>query len=76
MAGRYGAIDYPTVTKRAFAVGIGLFLLGTLGEYLIHATGMQVPAWELALLVDLEFLGVAVALFSPFVFGILLPLTE
>jgi hypothetical protein len=35
-----------------------------------------VPAWEETLLFDMEVLGVLISLFSPFVFGVLLPLTE
>jgi len=30
--GRYGNIDYPTVTKRAFLLGVSLFLIGVIGE--------------------------------------------
>ena len=76
MAGRYGDIDYPTLTKRSFLLGIGLFALGALGEFAIAATGTPVPAWEHTLLVDAEWVGVIIALLSPFVFGIILPLTE
>ncbi|WP_128904926.1 DUF7860 family protein [Halorubrum amylolyticum] len=76
MTGRYGDLDYPKLTKRSLAFGVGLFLIGAVGEGLIHATGMQVPGWEERLLVDMEFLGTAIALLSPFVFGIFLPLTE
>jgi len=76
MTGRYGDLDYPTITKRSVLLGIGLFSIGAIGEMMIHATGAQVPGWEETLLLDLEFLGTAIALFSPFVFGILLPLTE
>ncbi|WP_281194909.1 hypothetical protein [Halorubrum sp. F4] len=76
MTGRYGDLDYPTITKRSFLFGLTLFLIGALGELTIHMTGAQVPGWEETLLVDLEFLGTAIALLSPFVFGILLPLTE
>ncbi|MDQ2055359.1 MULTISPECIES: hypothetical protein [Halobellus] len=76
MTGRYGNLDYPTLTKRSFLLGIGLFAVGALGEFAIATTGAAVPAWEHTLLVDAEFLGVLLALLSPFVFGILLPLTE
>ncbi|MGQ4556360.1 DUF7860 family protein [Halobellus sp. GM3] len=76
MTGRYGDIDYPTLTKRSFLLGFGLFAFGALGELALAATGVQVPGWEHALLVDAEWIGVAIALLSPFVFGILLPLTE
>ena len=32
MAGRYGDVDYPTLTKRSFLFGIGLFALGVASE--------------------------------------------
>ena len=51
-----------------FAVGlIGQAVLGTLPS---------TPAWELTLLLDLEAIGLVIAFFSPFVFGVFLPLTE
>lgn len=74
--GRYGQIDYPTVTKRAFALGVGLFLLGALGEIVGHALFGTLPAWENTLLFDAEILGILIALLSPIVFGIVMPLTE
>jgi hypothetical protein len=76
MAGRYGDIDYPTLTKRSFLLGLGLFLFGVVGEFLIGVTGATVPAWEHTLLVDAEAIGIVVALLSPLLFGIVLPLTE
>ncbi|OYR38400.1 hypothetical protein DJ82_12570 [Halorubrum sp. Ib24] len=75
MAGRYGELDYSKATKRSVLLGVCLFLTGAVGKAIIHAGGLQVPGWEETLLLDLEFLGTAVALLSPFVFGILLPLT-
>jgi hypothetical protein len=76
MAGRYGNVDYSTLTKRAFLFGATLFALGALGEFALATMGTAVPAWEHAVLVDAEWIGVMIALLSPFVFGILLPLTE
>lgn len=76
MPGRYGAIDYAKATRWSFLFGVSLFVIGALGEAAIHTAGLQVPGWEETLLVDLEFLGAAIALFSPFVFGVFLPLTE
>lgn len=64
------------ITKRGVLFGLGLFLIGAVGEAYIHMTGTQVPGWEERLLLDLEFLGTAIALVTPFVFGIFLPLTE
>lgn len=76
MAGRYGNLDYPKITKRGVAIGLGLFVIGALGEAIIHLMGLQVPGWEEALLFDFEVLGILIMLLSPFVFGILMPLTE
>jgi hypothetical protein len=76
MTGAYGDLDYPTLTKRAFALGVALFLIGAIGELTVNRAGLSVPQWEQTLLFDLEILGIAIALISPFVFGILLPLTE
>jgi hypothetical protein len=74
--GRYGNIDYPTVTKRAFLLGLSLFVVGVVGELLGHAFFGPLPAWEETLFVGAEGLGVLIALFAPIVFGVVLPLTE
>jgi len=76
MQGRYGDLDYPRLTKLSFLFGIGLFAVGELGEFGIQKVGMSVPAWEHSLLMTMAAIGVIVALLSPFVFGIVLPLTE
>ena len=70
------SLDYPTLTKRGFLLGLGLFVVGGLGEIVLHAAGITVPAWESTLLFDMEVLGVIIGLFAPLVFGIILPLTE
>jgi hypothetical protein len=74
--GRYGDLDYPTLTRTSFLLGLGLFAVGGLGELVGHAYFAPLPGWEQTLLFDLEALGLVVAFFSPIVFGILLPLTE
>jgi len=76
MTGRYGDLDYAVLTKRGTLLGLGLFALAAAGEIATHALGMQLPAWEAALLFDAEVVGVALFLLSPLVFGVLLPLTE
>ncbi|CCQ37670.1 uncharacterized protein Nmlp_3546 [Natronomonas moolapensis 8.8.11] len=76
MTGRTREIDYPKVTKRSVALGLALFLFGGLGRGLVQTLGVQLPAWELTLLFDLEVLGIGIFLLSPIVFGVLLPLTE
>lgn len=74
--GRYGNLDYPTLTRRGFALGIGLLVVGLLGEALGPAVVGSLPAWGHTLFLDLEILGILVGLFAPLVFGIALPLTE
>jgi len=68
--------DYPKLTKRGFLLGVALFLVGAVGEFLGHTYFAPIPGWEAALFLDMEGLGVLVALLSPFVFGIFLPLLE
>jgi len=76
MAGRYGDLDYPSLTKRGMAFGFLLFVFGALGDTVVASTYGPLPEWEYALFLDMEVLGVIVLLLTPFVFGIALPLTE
>jgi hypothetical protein len=76
MTGRYGNLDYPRLTKTGFAFGVALFAVGVLGHVAGSAFFGPLPGWESVLLTDMEILGIAIAFFSPIVFGILLPLTE
>ena len=74
--GRYGTIDYSRWAKASFLSGVALLLLGAAGEFALVETGRSVPEWVHTLLVDVEMLGVLVALVLPIVFAIVLPLTE
>lgn len=74
--GRYGDIDYGRWAKGSILFGAALFLAGGLGEFTISVAAAEVPGWTHALLLDLEILGVLVALLLPLLFGIVLPLTE
>lgn len=74
--GRYGDLHYSTLTKAGFALGVALVAIGILGEVAGHALLGTLPAWEDALFVDFEIAGIVVGLLSPFVFGIVMPLTE
>ncbi|MFC5971538.1 hypothetical protein ACFPYI_09365 [Halomarina salina] len=69
--GRYGSLNYPLLTKGGFGLGVAMFVVGAIGATMVHG-----PSTAHTLLVDMEALGILVGLFSPFVFGILLPLTE
>ena len=76
MVGATSSLDYPTLTKRGFALGVALFVIGALGEAGLAVAGVTVPQWEQTLLFDMEILGILIGLLAPFVFGVLLPLTE
>jgi hypothetical protein len=74
--GRYRAFDYPTLTKTGFLLGLVLFLGGAVGSTLLNAFIGSIPGWLSTVLFDAEAIGLVIGFFSPFVFGILLPLTE
>lgn len=74
--GRYGNLDYPKMTKVGFGTGALVFLLAVVGEWAWTTYYGPLPAWEVTLLWDVEVLAILLMVFSPFVFAILLPLTE
>lgn len=69
-------MDHATLAKRGFLLGVGLFALGVLGELLAPVLVGPLPGWGDMLLTDMEGLGILLGLFSPLVFGIILPLIE
>lgn len=73
---QYRNMDHAMIAKRGFLLGVGLFALGALGELTAHAFLGPLPGWGNLLLTDMEALGILLALFSPLVFGIVLPLVE
>lgn len=70
------SIDYPRWTKRGFFAGIALFVLAELASALGPRLFGQLPSWEQTLFLDLAVVGILVAVLTPIVFGIVLPLTE
>ncbi|WP_121742642.1 DUF7860 family protein [Natronorubrum halophilum] len=74
--GRYGNLDYPLLIKAGFLTGLSLFTLGAGGELLGSMLFETLPAWEHTLFLYSEALGLVVAFFTPWIFGVLLPLTE
>ena len=76
MAGTRKRVDHAKRTKLSFLLGVGLFVTAELVEPLQHAVGLAVPGWEQGLLIATAGAGILLALLSPFVFGILLPLIE
>jgi len=69
-------LDYAKFAKYGFLLGIAMLTVGAAGEIVGHAYVGSLPAWEETLFFDLEVLGILVALVSPFLFGIFLPLVE
>jgi len=74
--GRYGNLDYEWLAKTGFVLSVTMLGIGAGAELLAATMHWSLPAWENALLVDLEILGVLGMLLCPLVFGIVLPLTE
>ncbi|MFB6078744.1 MAG: hypothetical protein ABEJ80_07190 [Halarchaeum sp.] len=74
--GRYGDIDYPTLTKRTTILSVclvlGGFLLADAGPALVGS----LPGWALAAATDAEGIGALGIILCPLVFGVVLPLTE
>jgi hypothetical protein len=70
------SLDHARMAKLGFLIGLGLFLAGAGGEFLGQAVLGGLPEWEATLLFDVEVIGLLVGFFSPFVFGIALPLLE
>jgi hypothetical protein len=73
---RYGNHDYAFLAKTGFLLGLGLLVAGISSEYLIHAFLGGHPAWEHTFLYGSAVIGLLTAFFSPWIFGVLLPLTE
>ncbi|SER17920.1 DUF7860 family protein [Natrinema salaciae] len=73
---RYSGHDYPKLAKTGFFVGLALFVVGTGSELVGNATMGSLPQWEHTLFFAMAIIGLLVGFFSPFVFGIALPLTE
>lgn len=69
-------MDHATLAKRGFLLGVGLFVFGVLGEVAGPMLFGTLPGWGDMLLTDMEGLGILLGLFSPLIFGIILPLIE
>jgi hypothetical protein len=76
MSGRYGDIDYHHLTKSSVVFGVALFVAAALSKFAGAAVLGGLTGWETTLLANVELAGVAIAFAAPFVFGIVLPLTE
>lgn len=73
---QHSSLDYARFAKLGFLLGLVLLVIGAGGGLAAHAYFTPVPAWEDALFVDLEIIGVLLGLLSPLLFGVVLPLVE
>lgn len=73
---RNRSMDYSWYTRTGMGFGGALFLLGVLGHVAVPMIFDSLPAWELTLFTGLEAGGILVALLTPFVFAVALPLIE
>jgi hypothetical protein len=69
-------MNHAMLAKRGFLLGVGLFALGVVGELAAATVLGPLPSWGNVLLTNMEGLGILLGLFSPLVFGIVLPLIE
>ncbi|MXR52811.1 hypothetical protein GRX03_14500 [Halovenus sp. WSH3] len=69
-------IDYGRWAKRGFLLGLGLLLLGAGGEIVGRLLVGTLPPWEDALFTYMEGIGLTIGFFSPWIFGVALPLTD
>lgn len=76
MAGQHRNINYARLTKRSVLLGISLLVIGFVGHTALSLSIVPAPEWVDTILIDAEYIGILIMLFSPFIFGIFLPLTE
>lgn len=74
--GRYGDMNYEWLTKCGCGLGVVLFGFGILGMIFGPIMFGSLPRWEHTLFVGSGAAGILAVIFSVFVFGVALPLTE
>ncbi|XGI84383.1 hypothetical protein ACEU6E_03805 [Halorutilales archaeon Cl-col2-1] len=67
-------IDYARTAKLGFVTGVGMFVVGAVGETAGNAVLGGLPDWEDVLLTDMMGLGILLAFVSVFVVGVFLPI--
>lgn len=72
----YNSMDYASLAKSGFLLGLGLVTIGVGGEFLGQALFGSLPEWEHTLFLYSEGVGIVVGFFSVWVFGVALPLLE
>ncbi|NKE37531.1 hypothetical protein GWG54_17300 [Natronococcus sp. JC468] len=74
--GHHSNLDHAYWAKRGFLFGLGLFLLGASGEILGQMFFSPLPSWEHTLFTLLIGIGIITGFFSPWIFGVALPLID
>jgi hypothetical protein len=69
-------MNYGYWAKTGFLLGIGLIVFGVGGELIGHAFFEPMPAWENMLFTYAEGTGLVIGFFSPWIFGVALPLLK
>ncbi len=73
---RHRRMTYPEYARGGFLLGVLLFGIGILGHAFGPTLFGSLPAWETTVFMAMEFGGIGLALCSPIVFAIVLPLIE
>ena len=74
--GHSASMAYGDFAKGGVVLGVSLFLVGLLGHVFGPVLFGPLPAWELTLFTWMEGVGILIALLSPFIFAVALPLIE
>lgn len=74
--GQYQRLAYSQYARGGFVLGVAVFVLGILGHAVGPALFGPLPEWELTLFTAMELGGIGLALCSPIVFAVVLPLIE
>ena len=70
------SLDRAKIAKTGFLAGLGLFVVGVVGELAGHSTASSMFETLESVLLMPKVFGVAVAFLVPVVFGTVLPLME
>lgn len=74
--GQHQRLAYSQYARGGFALGVIVFAVGILGHALGPSVFGSLPEWEVTLFTLMEFGGIGLALCSPIVFAVVLPLIE